>query len=55
MLCGDLDGWSGEMGGRSKREEIYVCIYIYIYIYIYIIYMHMTDSLHCTAETSTTL
>ena len=25
MLCGDLDGWDGgEMGGRSKREGIYV-------------------------------
>ena len=41
MPCGDLDGQSGGMGGRSKREEI--------------IYMHMTDSLHCIAETTITL
>ena len=43
MLCDDLDEWDwGEVGGRSKREGTYVYIYI-------------ADSLHCTAETNTTL
>ena len=46
MLCGDLDGWDGVGGGRSKREGIYIYIYIYIRI---------ADSLRCTAETNTTL
>ena len=28
VLCGDLDGWDGgEVGGRSKREGIYVYVY----------------------------
>ena len=41
VLCDDLEGEIG-VGGRSKREDIYIythiymCIYIYIYIYIYI-------------------
>ena len=26
MLCDDLDGWDGGVGGRSKREGIYVYI-----------------------------
>ena len=24
VLCGDLEGWNGAVGGRFKREEIYV-------------------------------
>ena len=34
------------MGGKLKREEIYIYIYIYIHILI-------ADSLCCTAETNT--
>ena len=26
MLCDDLDGWDGRVGGTSKREGIYVYI-----------------------------
>ena len=42
MLCDHLDGWDGGVGGRSKREGIWVYIYI-------------ADSLHCTAENNTIL
>ena len=43
MLCGDRDGWGGGVvGGRPKREGIYV-------------HIHVADSLRCTAETNTTL
>ena len=24
MLCDDLEGWDGGLGGKLKREEIYV-------------------------------
>ena len=27
-VCGDLDGWDREVGGRSKRNGIYVYIYL---------------------------
>ena len=26
VLCADLEGWAGEVGGRSQREEMYGCI-----------------------------
>ena len=39
MLCDDLDGWDG---GREVQEGGDICI-------------HIADSLHCTAETNTTL
>ena len=42
MLCGDLDGWDGVEGGREVQEGGDICI-------------HIADSLHCTAETNTTL
>ena len=42
MLCDDVEEWDGEWEGGE------VCVYIYIYIYI-------ADSLHCIAETNTTL
>ena len=43
MLCDDLGGWDGGrgVGGRSKRGGD--------------IYIHIADSLRCTAETNTTL
>ena len=40
MLCDDLEGLEVEGEGGPPRWE---------YIYIY---MHMADSLHCTAETN---
>ena len=40
MLCDDLDGWDGWARGVQKGGDI--CI-------------HTADSLHCTAETNTTL
>ena len=43
VLCGDLDGWDGGVaGGREVQEGGDICI-------------HTADSLHCTAETNTTL
>ena len=31
-LCVNLEGWDGrEMGGRFKREGIYIYLYIYTY------------------------
>ena len=47
VRCKDLDGWDGrevgwEGGGRGVQEGAYKCI-------------HTADSLHCTAETNTTL
>ena len=42
MLCGDLDGWDGEGGRKEVQEGGDICI-------------HVADSLHCTAETNTTL
>ena len=42
MLCDDLDGQDGVGGGREVQEEGDICI-------------HIADSLHCTAETNTTL
>ena len=41
MLCDDLDGWDGG-GGRKVQEGGNIGIDI-------------ADSLHCTAETNTTL
>ena len=60
MLCDDLEGWDGgEVGGRLKREGIYMCVYIYIYTHTHTyththIYILMADS-RCMAEISTTL
>ena len=42
MLCDDLDGWDGEGGRREVQEGGDIGI-------------HIADSLHCTAETNTTL
>ena len=43
MLCDDLDGWDGEVGGgREVQEGGDICI-------------HIADSVRCTAETNTTL
>ena len=40
-ICDDLEGWDG--GGRREIQKPRdICI-------------HVTDSLHCTAETNTTL
>ena len=48
MLCDDLDGWGG--GGGGGRREVQdggdICGRGDI---------HIADSLHCTAETNTTL
>ena len=41
MLCDDLDGWDGG-GEREVQEGGDIDI-------------HIADSLHCTAETNTTL
>ena len=41
MLCDNLDGWDGGVGGEVQ-EGGDIAIYI-------------DDSLHCTAETNTTL
>ena len=41
MLCGDLDGWDGEWK-EVQEGGTRICI-------------HIADSLHCTAETNTTL
>ena len=41
MLCDGLEGWDG-VGGRELQEGRDICI-------------HIADSLHCTAETNTTL
>ena len=40
-LCGDLDGWDGEVGRREFQEGGDICI-------------NIADSLRCTAETNTT-
>ena len=42
MLCDDLEGWDGAGGGKETQEGVDICI-------------HTADSLHCTAETNTTL
>ena len=42
MLCDDLDGWEGGGGGREVQEGGDIGI-------------HIVASLHCTAETNTTL
>ena len=42
MLCDDLEGWDGEGGGREVQMGGDMRI-------------HVADSLHCTAETGTTL
>ena len=41
MLCDDLEEWGGD-GGREALEGSGICT-------------QMSDSLHCTAETSTPL
>ena len=41
MLCDELEGWGGK-GEREAQEGGDTCI-------------HITDSLHCTAETNTIL
>ena len=44
MLCDDLEGWDGGVRREGDHEggDIYI-------------YMHIANSLHCTAETNTTL
>ena len=42
MLHDDLVGWDGQGGGREVQEGGDIGI-------------HIADSLHCTAETNTTL
>ena len=42
MFCDDLDGWDGVVDGREVQEGGDIGI-------------HIADSLHCTAETNTTL
>ena len=45
MLCDDLEGYDGGgLGGRLKREGIYMYIYMHTHV-------HTVDSLCCTAET----
>ena len=53
VLCDDLREWHGcGVGGRPKRERIY--IYKHIYTHRYMSKreeIHLADSLRCTAET----
>ena len=42
MFCDNLDGWDGGVGERGVQEGGDTGI-------------HIADSLHCTAETNTTL
>ena len=45
MLCDDLDGWDGGgLGGRSKREGIYV----YIQLIHFVVQQKLTQ--HCKAN-----
>ena len=46
MLCDNLEGWDRE-GRREAQQGGDMGIYVYIYI-------HIADSLCCTAETNTT-
>ena len=39
MLCDDPEGWDGEVGGRLKRQEMYV-------------YLELISH-YCTVETNT--
>ena len=49
MLCDDLEGYDGgAVGGRLRREGIYIYLYIYIYMHTHV---HTVDSRCCTAET----
>ena len=41
MLCDDLDGWDGVMGGGLKREGIYV----YIQLIHFVVQQKLTQ--HC--------
>ena len=45
MLCDDLDGWDRGMGGRFKRESIYV----YIKLFNFVVQQKLTH--HCKAIT----
>ena len=51
VLCDDLEGSDGAVGGRLKREETY--IYIYIHTHTHTADSHIADSFCCTAETNT--
>ena len=42
MLCDNLEGWDWGWDGREFQEGGDICI-------------HIADSLHCTAETNSTL
>ena len=43
LLCDSLEEWNGEaVGGRLKREEIYVCLWL-----IHIVWQKPTK--HCKA------
>ena len=44
VLCNDLDRWEGEVGGRSKRDGIYMYTHTHTHT-------HTADSFNCTAET----
>ena len=41
MLCNDLEGWGGGIGGRFKREGIY----IYIQLILFVVQQKLTQ--HC--------
>ena len=49
MLCDDLEGSDGAVGGRLNREETY----IYTHTYTHRADSHIADSFCCTAETNT--
>ena len=53
-MCGDLDGvgWRWDGRGIQEGEDMCVCVCVCVYIYIYI---YIVDSLHCIAESHTTL
>ena len=60
VLCDDLEGWDGGVGGRSNRERIYIymCTHTHTHIYTYThtyIYIYTAASFHCAAETNTML
>ena len=47
MLCDELEGWDGGVGGRFMKEGVYVCMCVCVCVFI-----HIADSLCCIAETN---
>ena len=46
MLCDDLDGWDGGVGGKHKGEGMCVCVCVCVYTLIHVV-VQQRPAQHC--------